>query len=96
MRWTFDTELLIVGLPDGDMASAAVPADITDEIRQSTPRRQFGSVRVRATIRQVTWPTILVADRESGTFALPVKKKVRDELGLEEHDRFTVSIEVAQ
>ena len=93
-RWTFDAELLVVRLPDGDLASVEVPADVTDEVRRATPRKPFGSVRVQATIRDVTWSTVLVPDKASGTFALPVKKKVRDECDLDAGDRITVTIEV--
>lgn len=96
MPWTFDAVLQVLRLSDGDLASVAVPADVTDEIRQSTPRERFGSVRVKASIGRVTWPTILVSNKKSGTFALPVKKKVRDECGLEASDHITVTIEVVR
>lgn len=95
MGWTFEAELLVLHLPDGDLASVQVPLDVTAQIREQTPRKPFGSVRVVANIGAVTWRTIVVSDRESGTFALPIKKKVREESGAEPGDRIVVTIRLA-
>ena len=65
---------------------ASVPEDIADDIEARTrgTARGFGSVRVEASSQRVTWRTSLFPDSKSGTYLLPVKKQVRQQLGCEE------------
>ncbi|MBJ8348348.1 DUF1905 domain-containing protein [Antrihabitans sp. YC2-6] len=95
MRWTFEAELLLLHMPDGDLAYVEVPASITDEIRAVAPRKAFGSNRIDATIGTVSWSTVLVSDRESGNLTVPVKKQVRVSCGLAAGEIVSVAIELA-
>jgi hypothetical protein len=75
--YTFTSQLWVY---DGDAAwhFITLPTDVAAEIRAiSSPRRGFGSVRVKASIGEVTWNTSIFPDSKSGSFVLPVKKEVR-------------------
>jgi hypothetical protein len=72
-----------------------VPEEQSDEIRAQafgTPRG-FGSVRVEATIGDVTWRTS-VFPLNSGGYVLPVKKEVRCRAGIGAGDDVTVELEI--
>ena len=72
-----------------------VPEEQSDEIRAQafgTPRG-FGSVRVEATIGDVTWRTS-VFPLNSGGYLLPVKKEVRSKANLAAGDEVTVELEL--
>jgi hypothetical protein len=60
-----------------------VPEELSADIREvPRPPRGFGSVRVRARIGASEWSTSLFPDAGSGTYALPLKKAIRDAEGL--------------
>jgi hypothetical protein len=56
-------------------------------------RRGFGSVKVEATIGEVTWRTS-VFPLNSGGYLLPVKKEVRCRAGIAAGDEVTVELEL--
>jgi hypothetical protein len=60
-----------------------VPEELSDEIRGHSliHRGGFGSVRVEATIGEVTWRTS-VFPQKSGGYVLPVKAEVRRRAGI--------------
>ena len=66
-----------------------VPAEEAVEIRLQAaaagPRRGFGSVRVAATINQITWRTSIFPQK-SGGYILPIKADVRRRAGLSAGD----------
>jgi hypothetical protein len=73
-----------------------VPADQAVEIRAhslASERRGFGSVRVEATIADVTWRTS-VFPQKSGGYILPIKADVRRRAGIAAGDDVTVSLEL--
>ena len=72
-----------------------VPEELAGEIRaQSLARRGgFGSVRVEATIRDVTWRTS-VFPQKSGGYILPVKKDVRLRGDIAAGDEVTLTLEL--
>jgi Domain of unknown function (DUF1905) len=75
----------------------SLPADESAEIREvagATPRRGFGSVRVRVTVGTSTWTTSIFPDTGRGTYSLPIKKAVRKTEALEAGDSATVTIEL--
>ncbi len=68
-----------------------VPADLSEAIRfTSGPPRGFGSVRVEVTVGTTTWRTSVFPDGE--TYALPVKKAVREAEDLLDGDTVTVTL----
>ena len=72
-----------------------VPEEHSDEIKAhafGTPRG-FGSVRVEATIGDVTWRTS-VFPLNSGGYLLPVKAEVRRKTDLAAGDEVTVRLEL--
>jgi hypothetical protein len=72
-----------------------VPEEQSDEIRAHAlgSRRGFGSVRVEATINDVTWRTS-VFPLNSGGYILPVKAEVRRKAGIAAADKVTVILEL--
>lgn len=74
----------------------SLPADIADEIEDLVEEhtRGFGSVRVMASSKTTMWRTSIFPDKKRGTFILPMKKQVREELGCEEGSRVRISLSV--
>ena len=73
----------------------AVPPELSEEIREiPRPYRGFGSVRVRAIIGGSEWSTSIFPDSTSGSYVLPLKKKVRDAESLVDGGPVSVRLEV--
>jgi hypothetical protein len=75
----------------------SLPAEASDQISEMidpTPRRGFGSVRVRVTVGGSTWATSIFPDTAGGTYSLPIKKAVRTAEALQPGDTATVTIEL--
>ncbi len=73
-----------------------VPPDQSVEIRAhrfGSSRRGFGSVRVKATINEVSWRTS-VFPQKSGGYILPVKAEVRRRAGISAGDEVRVELEL--
>ncbi len=98
MEFTFDAELWIWDARRADSwIFISLPAEASAEIRESvgaTPRRGFGSVRVRVTVGDSTWATSIFPDTPSGSYVLPIKKAVRTTEALEAGDVATVTVEL--
>nr|WP_203139182.1 DUF1905 domain-containing protein [Microbacterium sp. JZ31] len=72
-----------------------VPADISSDLRElPAPPRGFGSLRVEARIGGTTWRTSIFPGRE--TYALPLKRAVRDAERLAEGEAATVHLHVLE
>ena len=72
-----------------------IPEEQSAEIRAEafgTPRG-FGSVRVEATIRDVSWRTS-VFPLNKGGYLLPIKAEVRRKAGIGAGDKVTVALEL--
>ena len=73
----------------------AVPPELSTEIREiPRPYRGFGSVRVRAQVGGSAWSTSIFPDSSSGSYVLPLKKKVRDAESLVDGGTVSVRLEV--
>jgi len=72
-----------------------VPEELSAEIRAHAlgDPRGFGSVRVEATVRDVTWRTS-VFPLNSGGYLLPVKAEIRRKTGIVAGDELTVALEL--
>jgi hypothetical protein len=73
-----------------------VPAAEAVEIRlfaAAEPRRGFGSVRVAATINDISWRTSIFPQK-SGGYILPIKAAVRRDAGIAAGDEVTVALEL--
>jgi hypothetical protein len=72
-----------------------VPAEQSGEIRAHSllSRGGFGSVKIEASVNDVTWRTS-VFPVKSGGYILPVKKGVRCKAGIAAGDEVTVEIEL--
>jgi hypothetical protein len=72
-----------------------VPEEQSDEIRGHAfgSQRGFGSVRVEAKIRAVSWRTS-VFPLNSGGYLLPVKAEVRRKADIGAGDEVTVTLEL--
>ncbi|GAA4740082.1 DUF1905 domain-containing protein [Sphingomonas daechungensis] len=82
----------------GESASwhfVTVPENLSGEIRAHSllNRGGFGSVRVEATINDVTWRTS-VFPQKSGGYILPVKAQVRREAGIIANDLVHLVLEL--
>jgi hypothetical protein len=64
-------------------------------ITQPTIKRGFGSVRVKATIRNITWQTSIFPDKQSGSYVLPIKKEIRNSCGIQPGETANVEIALA-
>lgn len=84
--WNGDSPWHFVSLPNG----------IADEIEDLTVGRTrgFGSVRVEVTSNDLTWRTSIFPDRKTGTFLLPLKEQVRQQLGCEAGTRIRLSLRI--
>lgn len=81
---------------DGSSHFMSVPAEISGEIRAHAMlvRRGFGSVKVEATIGEITWRTSIFPSKSSGGYFLPVKIDVCRKEGLVAGDTVTVDLEL--
>ena len=80
---------------DASWYFAAVPPELSEDIREiPRPYRGFGSVRVRARIGGSEWATSIFPDKSSGSYVLPLKKKVRDAEHLVDGGPVRVHLEV--
>ena len=79
----------------GSWHFVTVPEELSGEIRaQSLVRRGgFGSVRVEATIDDVTWRTS-VFPQKSGGYILPVKADVRRRADIAAGDEVELNLEI--
>jgi Domain of unknown function (DUF1905) len=80
---------------NGSWHFITVPEDQSDEIRAHSlsSMRGFKSVRVAATINDVTWRTS-VFPQKSGGYILPIKAEVRRRADIAAGDDVTVSLEL--
>lgn len=62
--------------------------------KHATKRRGFGSVPVAVTIGKTTWKTSIFPDKQSGTYLLPLKAKVRSAEGIAEGDSITLQLTI--
>jgi hypothetical protein len=75
-RWDSNPAFFLVSLP------AADSAEITELSEGLT--NGFGSLKVEATIGEVTWRSSIFPDSKSGTWDLPLKAEVRKKNHLDE------------
>ncbi len=80
--FAFTAELWEAGA-EASWVFVTVPIDIADAIADLVPKRPgFGSVRVEVTTRDVVWRTSLFPSTEAGSYALPIKRSVREQAGM--------------
>ena len=90
--YDFSSELwLHSGMP-GAWYFITLPLDAADEIRATSERRGFGSVRVHAAIGDSEWDTSVFPDTKTGSFLLPVKAAVRRKQEIDDGDLVAVTI----
>jgi len=98
VHFTFDAELWMWDARQADSWTfVSLPAEASAEIRDSvgaTPRRGFGSLRVRVTVGDSTWATSIFPDTATGSYSLPINKAVRRTEALEAGDVATVTVEL--
>ena len=88
----FTAELWLHSDMPGAWYFVTLPFDAADEIRATSERRGFGSVRVRAAIGDSEWDTSVFPDTNTGSFVLPVKAAVRREQAIDEGDVVAVML----
>ncbi|HEY3017121.1 MAG TPA: DUF1905 domain-containing protein [Nocardioides sp.] len=98
MNVTFDAELWLWDARRADSWTfVSLPEEVSAEIRDwanATPRRGFGSLRVRVTIGNSTWPTSIFPDGARDCYVLPIKRAVRKAETLSAGDIATVIVEL--
>ncbi|CAI7975320.1 conserved hypothetical protein [Frankia sp. Hr75.2] len=74
----------------------SLPAEASEEIRDRTggQRRGFGSLRVRVTVGGSTWTTSIFPDSGRGSYALPIKRAVREAEALDAGGIAAVTVEL--
>ena len=85
--WSYD---------EGRMHFMSVPEESSGEIRAHAMmvRRGFGSVKVEATIGDVSWRTSVFPSKSSGGYFLPVKMDVCRKADLVAGDEVCVELEL--
>jgi len=89
------TQLLLWSGEGGTWHFIAIPEEHSDEIRvhAMASLRGFNSVKVEATIGEVTWRTSLFPIKAGGYF-LPVKAEVRRKACIAAGDEVTVRLDL--
>ena len=77
----------------GEAADAIRLAALTGQWADGR-RGNFGSAKVMATIGGTRWANSLFPDKESGGWAMPVRKAIREAEGLEEGALVTGTVEL--
>lgn len=90
--YSFTSQLWLHSTMPGAWYFVTLPPDAADEIRASTERRGFGSVRVHATIGGTSWDTSVFPDSGTGSFVLPVKAAVRRSEDIDNGDPVDVTV----
>jgi hypothetical protein len=92
---TVTAPLWLWGGEGGSWHFITVPEDQAGAFRAESLARRggFGSVKVEATIGDVSWRTS-VFPQKSGGYILPVKKEVRSRAGIAAGDDVTVILEL--
>ncbi|MFC4118564.1 DUF1905 domain-containing protein [Nonomuraea zeae] len=93
----FDAELWIWDARRADSWTfVSLPVDESEAIQDMTggSRRGFGSLRVRVTIGRSSWKTSIFPSKERGSYALPIKRTVREAEGLDAGDVASVTVEL--
>jgi len=93
---TFTGPLKIWTFADGTSHFMTVPEELTGEIRfhaMESPRG-FGSVKVKATVRDFSWRTSIFPSKSSSGYFLPVKIEVLRKTGIVGGDEVTVELEL--
>jgi hypothetical protein len=92
---TFSAPLWVWSGGSGSWHFITVPEERSAEIRAEAfaGPRGFGSVRVEASLNEVTWRTS-VFPQKSGGYLLPVKAEVRRRAGIAAGDEATVTLEL--
>ncbi|QQS69426.1 DUF1905 domain-containing protein [Candidatus Saccharibacteria bacterium] len=97
MQFAFSSELWLYP-GEGAWVFATLPAKIAQDIKlvtSTSPKRGFGSIRVRAAVNDTEWFTSIFPDRKTGSYLLPIKQDVRKRAKISTGDRckFTIYIE---
>ena len=91
--FTFSAELWEWQTTGTAWVFVTLPTNLSDEIDDLVPiPGGFGSVKVHVRIGATSWSTSLFPDKSSGSFVLPIKRKVRDAERIDVGDTPTVSI----
>jgi len=100
VNFTFNAELWMWDARQADSWTfVSLPVEAAAEIRElagATPRRGFGSVRVRVTVGDTTWATSIFPDTPRGGYSLPIEKAVRKTEALSAGDVATVTVELVE
>jgi hypothetical protein len=72
-----------------------ISAVVRDHADARGPRPGFGSVKVEVRIGSTRWRTSVFPDAASGCFVLPIKRSVREALGVQAEDSVTLHLRIA-
>ncbi len=99
-QFTFKSKVIVWGANAYDKSAwrfARVPEGISGKIREMQKgklRRGWGAVYAKAKIGKSVWVTSIFPDKHSGTYILPLKKKIRFEENLYDGVVIKVSMEI--
>ncbi|GAA0926735.1 DUF1905 domain-containing protein [Pseudonocardia zijingensis] len=97
MEWTFGADVFAWENDGPSWRFLRLPVEVADEVREIAAGGGpgFGSVRVHVRIGDTVWATSVFPEKSSGSYVLPVKKSVRDEEPIDDGDRVTVRLGLA-
>ncbi len=96
LTYKFKTKLWFYGGKAG-WFFATLPPDYAkeiDEIVNPLAKKGFGSLKVAATCRGVKWDTSIFPDKKSSSYLLPVKRDVRNKVGVSEGDTLDITLKL--
>jgi len=81
---------------EGSSHFMSVPAELTSEIKAHSlgNPRGFGSVKVEATVQDISWRTSIFPSKSSGGYFLPIKIDVVRKTGIAAGGQLTVQLEL--
>ena len=81
----------------GSWHFVSIPKRMSEDIseRFESAKRGFGSIKVRVTIKDISWQTSIFPDsKKSGTYFLPLKAEVREKAKITEGNTIAFTLEI--
>ena len=95
-NFSFNAKLWVYPGETANWHFLTVPKSISSDIKTlyGSLARGWGSFPISVTIGKTNWKTSIFPDTKAGTYLLPIKKHVRSQEGLFEHDKVSVKFEI--